>query len=148
MKKHRVKPSSAPMTSIKVNGVQFHYFHSEVLGRCRAILINPDENLAFSPTAAKAEKSHVELIFEEIDLYEAESAKKAENPQKNTLSKGQQLECFMECANRLADRVDRYMQNYFSASDYESKRYWWDKLLLAEKAKARVNRKIGQLSED
>lgn len=158
MKKHRVVPSKAPLTSIKVNGVPFHYFHSDKLGSCRAILINPDENLAVtlseapaaaaqsvtpSPTA-KSEKSDVELIFEEIDLYEQETAKKAEKP----LSKGQKLECLMECGNRLADRVERYLQNYISASDYESKRYWWDKLLLAEKAKARVHRKMAKMLWD
>jgi hypothetical protein len=71
------------MTSILVNGKPFHYFHSDKLGSCRAILINPDENLALppAPTAAKSEKSHVELIFEEIDLYEQENAKKARKPQ-------------------------------------------------------------------
>jgi len=33
------------VTTIHVSGKPHHYFHSEVLGGCRAILISDDENL-------------------------------------------------------------------------------------------------------
>jgi N-acetylmuramoyl-L-alanine amidase CwlA len=160
MKKHRVVPSKAPMTSIKVNGVPFHYFHSDKLGSCRAILISPDENLAVtlptapasaaqsvthSPTAAKAEKSHVDLVNEEIDLYEQELRKKAKKPQKNILSKGQKLENLMNTSERLGKRIDRYLKNWREASDYESKVYWREKTYAAEKANGRVIRKMTEM---
>jgi hypothetical protein len=65
MKEYRVKPSKAAVTSIDVAGCPRHYFHSEKLGKCRAILIRPDENLP-------RPKSHVDLINEEIDLFEGQ----------------------------------------------------------------------------
>lgn len=49
MKRYKVTPSEAPVTSITVEGVPWHYFHSNALGRCRAIIISPDENLLDLP---------------------------------------------------------------------------------------------------
>lgn len=87
MKRTRIVPSSSPVTTVVVSGTPHHYCHSEALGRIRAIVIAPDENLPVpyrltEKAKAYQEKSHVELIFEEIDLYEQESAKNAENPRK------------------------------------------------------------------
>ena len=75
MKYKRVVPSAAPVTTIVVNGQPRHYFHSDKLGKCRAVIIAEDENL---PPAPKAEKSHRQSIDEIIDEYEQELAKKAE----------------------------------------------------------------------
>lgn len=49
MKERRVVPSPAPITTIVVQGKAHHYFHSEILGKCRAIIIDEAENLPFSP---------------------------------------------------------------------------------------------------
>lgn len=54
MKEKRVVPSNAPLTTILVNGQAQHYFHSEVLGKCRAIVITDTENL---PGPAKSNES-------------------------------------------------------------------------------------------
>jgi hypothetical protein len=45
MKQTRIVPSSSLVTTVVVSGKPQHYFHSEVLGKCRAILIADDENL-------------------------------------------------------------------------------------------------------
>ena len=52
MKERRIVVSSKPVTTIHVSGQDLHYFHSEVLGKCRAILISDDENL---PRPAKSQ---------------------------------------------------------------------------------------------
>lgn len=48
MKAYKVKPSHVPVTSIPIDGLPHHYFHSHVLGRCRAIIIAENENLPMS----------------------------------------------------------------------------------------------------
>ncbi len=67
MKHARIVPSQAPVTSISVMGKAQHYFHSEKLGRCRALIISEAENLP-RPT----EKSHRQEIDEIIDEFEQE----------------------------------------------------------------------------
>lgn len=62
MKQRRIVPSIKPVTSIRVAGKYHHYFHSEALGNCRAILIAPGENLP-RPTAKT-------LANDEIDTQE------------------------------------------------------------------------------
>lgn len=59
MKEYRVKPSKAAVTTISVASRQHHYFHSEVLGSCRAVLISDDENLP-RPTADKSHRQESE----------------------------------------------------------------------------------------
>jgi hypothetical protein len=129
------------VTSISVNGKAHHYFHSEALGNCRAIIISDAENL---PSPA-AEKSHASMVNDEIDIYEQELAKKVKKPQKNTLSKGDKLDMLMNCSARLQSRIDRYFKNYQEASDRDSRDYWWDRMRSAEKANTRVIHKIGLL---
>lgn len=70
MNRKRIVPSTKPVTTIRVAGKPHHYFHSEVLGSCRAIIIAPDENLP------NREKSHVDLVNEEIELFEQKQAEK------------------------------------------------------------------------
>jgi hypothetical protein len=45
MKERRIVASSSPVTTIRVQGQDRHFFHSRTLGKCRAVLIAPDENL-------------------------------------------------------------------------------------------------------
>lgn len=53
MKYKRIVASTKPVTTIVVAGQPRHYFHSEVLGQCRAILISRDENLPSAPPPFK-----------------------------------------------------------------------------------------------
>lgn len=69
MKRYKVVPSKASVTSITVEGLPLHFFHSKLLGRCRAIVIAEDENLPV-PLA---------LTPKAIDLIEA-SLKKPKKP--------------------------------------------------------------------
>lgn len=117
MKYKRIVASTKPVTTIRVAGKAHHFFHSEALGKCRAIIISPDENLPAAPTNAKH------------------------------LSKGDKLDNLMNCSKRLGDRIRCYLDNYLKASDYESKRYWWEKLRAAEKGDSRVIRKMRELLE-
>lgn len=113
---------------------------------CNAKLgaIAEDENLP-RPTT---EKSHADLVNEEIDLYEQQTAKKPQTPQKNTLSKGDKLEMLMNCSARLQSRIDLYFKNYLQAKDQDSSDFWWNKVRAAQKADNRVLRKIGILFVD
>lgn len=87
MKRIRIVPSNKPVTTVVVAGKPHHYFHSEVLGTCRAIIIAEEENLPSRPGEALndlqlsmpelfAEKSHVDLVNEEIELFEQKQAEK------------------------------------------------------------------------
>lgn len=60
MKQTRIVASSKPVTTVVVSGKPLHYFHSDALGKCRAILISPDENL---PRAAVK----TEALYQELD---------------------------------------------------------------------------------
>jgi len=60
MKRTRIVPSTKPVTTIRVNGKDHHYFHSDVHGLMRGIIISPDENLP-SPAATK------EQLYSELD---------------------------------------------------------------------------------
>lgn len=137
MKHKRIVPSAKPVTSIRVAGKPYHYFHSDALGKCRAILISDDENLP-RPTT----QSHRQMIDEMIDEFEAEIAAKKAPKQ---LSKGEKLELLMNCSERLNGRLGRYFANYMQASDHESKNYWWSKVRATQKANTRVLAKIGLL---
>ncbi len=53
MKRKRIIASKSPVTTIRVQGINHHFFHSEVLGKCRAIIIAPDENLPRNPDEAQ-----------------------------------------------------------------------------------------------
>lgn len=144
MKYKQIVASSKPVTTVVVSGKPHHYFHSEALGKCRAIIISDAENLP-RPTT---EKSHADLVNEEIDLYEQQTAKKPQTPQKNTLSKGDKLEMLMNCSARLQSRIDLYFKNYLQAKDQDSSDFWWNKVRAAQKADNRVLRKIGILFVD
>lgn len=56
MKRTRIVASSKPVTTIRVSGKSHHYFHSEALGGCRAIIISEDENLPATPTLSKGDR--------------------------------------------------------------------------------------------
>ncbi len=64
MKDRRIVVSSKPVTTIHVSGKPHHFFHSEALGACRAILIAEDANLP------RTEKSHRQMVEETIDEME------------------------------------------------------------------------------
>lgn len=53
MKYKRIVASTKPVTTILVAGKPQHYFHSDKLGKCRAIIISPDENLPRNPDEAQ-----------------------------------------------------------------------------------------------
>jgi hypothetical protein len=69
-----------------------HFFYSEKLGKCRAIIITDAENLP-RPTA----QTHRQMVEEIIDEFEQEQA--AEE-----LSKGDKLAILMNCSDRLHKR--------------------------------------------
>lgn len=84
MKRYKVVPSKAPVTSVSVEGVPWHYFHSKALGRCRAIVILPEANLPapkpftvmrnqeLAAFLAKVEAKIDELWFPQTDLSDSE----------------------------------------------------------------------------
>jgi len=59
MKHRRIVASSKPVTTIHVSGTPHHFFHSDVLGKCRAVLISDGENLPLP--ALKTEVLYKEL---------------------------------------------------------------------------------------
>lgn len=67
MKVYKVKPSKAPVTSISVEGVPWHYFHSNALGRCRAIVISPTENLLTSKPYAAMRNDELLAYLQEVE---------------------------------------------------------------------------------
>jgi hypothetical protein len=138
MKEHRIVPANLPITTIHVDGQPHHYFQSEKLGKCRAIVIAPPHS----------EKSHVDMVNEEIDLYEQESPKKAEIPQKNMLSKGKRLEILMDCSDRLHQRWLAAWDTYNAIPVNHVRRIAaWKKLDTLTKANSRVSRKIALMLE-
>jgi hypothetical protein len=139
MKEHRIVPANLPVTTIHVDGQPRHFFQSEKLGKCRAIL---SENLPHS------EKSHADMVNEEIDLYEQESRKKAEIPQKNMLSKGKRLEILMGCSDRLHKRWLAAWDAYHALPvNHVHRIAAWKKLDTLTKANSRVSRKIALMLE-
>jgi hypothetical protein len=138
MKEYRVTPSKATVTSIDVAGCPRHYFQSEKLGKCRAIVI----------ALPHSEKSHADMVNEEIDLYEQESAKNAKNPQKNTLSKGKRLEILMDCSDRLHKRWLAAWDAYNALPEFAVERNKaFQTLDRITKANSRVTRKITLMLE-
>lgn len=119
MKEYRIVPSNAPVTSINVAGTSHHYFHSEKLGRLRAIRIAEDVNLDSSsqPYATKP------------------------------LSKGEQLEMLMSCGERLHKRYwslcDEH--NALPESDRKGRKELFARMERVYQANKRVARKIGLL---
>ncbi|HEY9658561.1 MAG TPA: hypothetical protein V6C65_08935 [Allocoleopsis sp.] len=140
MKHKRIVPSSQPVTSIRVAGKPYHYFHSEALGGCRAIIIGPDENLP-----RPAAQSHRQMIEEIINEYEAEIAAKKAPKQ---FSKGEQLEMLMDTDTRLCVRFAVAWTNYQMSSDRESQEYWFARAKRVQRAITRVAKKIGLLFVD
>lgn len=60
MKDRRIVAKPIPVTTIHVSGQPHHYFHSEALGACRAVLISPDENLPrTSPPLSKGKQLEI-----------------------------------------------------------------------------------------
>lgn len=98
MKVYKVVPSKSPVTSYEANGRMHAYFTSSVLGRCRAILLQdcpvPYELTPQAIAFIKNEKSHVDLVNEEIELFEKQAP----------LSKGDKLAILMNCSDRLHKR--------------------------------------------
>ena len=68
MKQIRVVPSKSPVTSIEVSGQAMHFFHSQALGKCRAIIISPDENLPSPSKSLFASKFDVKTgLYAELE---------------------------------------------------------------------------------
>lgn len=115
MNHKRIIPSSSPVTTINVAGKAHHYFHSDVLGGCRAILISPDENLPRSTP-----------------------------PPPLRLSKGDRLEMLMNCSARLHKRWQRYYHAIYELpeNDYKGRNAAFARLERIHKATSRLSRKI------
>jgi hypothetical protein len=135
MKVYKVTPSKAPVTRITVEGVPWHFFHSKLLGRCRAIVIAEDENLPV-PLA---------LTPKAIDLIEA--SRKEATPAA-PLSKGQKLAILMDCDDRLNFRFAEAWVKFKKARDNESKAYWLAKSTVIQRAMMRLSKKISKLFEE
>ena len=119
MKDYRIVASNAPVTTIQVAGTPHHYFHSERLGKVRAIRIAENENLT-SPAKPYATKP---------------------------LSKGEQLEALMDCGERLHKRYwSLYVQyDALPESDRKGRKALFAKMEAVNDASIRVSRKIGLL---
>jgi hypothetical protein len=119
MKEHRIVASNAPVTTIKVAGRPHHYFHSEKLGKVRAIRIAENENLA-------------------------PGSKHYATP---PLSKGEQLEMLMDCGERLHKRYwslcDEY--NALPESARKARKELFARMERVYQGQKRVARKIGLL---
>lgn len=135
MKRYKVVPSKAPVTSIKVEGVPWHYFHSNALGRCRAIIISPAENLPvpIAPTP---------MAIEAIEESHKQAAKTA------LLSKGEKIAMLMDCNDRLGFRFAEAWVKFQNASDKESKAFWLAKSTRIQRALTRISKKIANIFED
>lgn len=118
----RIVVSSAPVTTIDVQGTSHHFFHSERLGKCRAILIAEDENIAPAPKPY------------------------ATKP----LSKGEQLEALMDCSDRLHRRfMSAYDALHATPySESEAREAAFEKAKRIQKANRRLNRKIAWLLDE
>lgn len=116
MKDKRIVATDSPVTTVIVAGRPHHYFHSEALGRCRAILITEDENLeAFAkPYATKP------------------------------LSTDERLEALMDCGERLHERFVSYFDALHSIphTDFKRRTAAILKIKNIQKANRRLNRKI------
>lgn len=66
----RIVTSNSPVTSVSIDGTPHHYFHSEALGKCRAILIADSENLASPHFEAPIRQSVVDWCKEVDSLCE------------------------------------------------------------------------------
>jgi hypothetical protein len=121
MKDQRIVATDSPVTCVTIDGRPHHYFHSEKLGKCRALLISEDVNLshAAKPYATKP------------------------------LSKGEKLEMLMDCGERLHERFILAFDALRTLPDCDHKGR--DKALAKvqriQKANRRVNRKITLLLE-
>ena len=116
MKEHRIVASNAIVTPVIIGVTPHHYFHSEKLGKCRAILIAPDENLASvaKPYATKP------------------------------LSKGEQLEMLMDCGERLHQRYFLLYTQYdaLTDSDWKARKALLVKMNAVNDASTRLTKKI------
>jgi hypothetical protein len=115
----RIVTSNAPVTSVNVDGRPHHYFHSEKLGKCRALVISEDVNLGHAPGPY------------------------ATKP----LGKGEQLESLMDCGERLHKRYWSLWIEYdaLPESDNKGRKALLAKMDMVNDASIRVSRKIGLL---
>lgn len=119
MKEHRIVTSNAPVTCLLVDGTPHHYFHSEKLGKCRAIQIAENENL------------------------EPGSKHYATKP----LSKGEKLEMLMDCGERLQKRYWLFWAEYdaLPESDRKSRNAIFAKMENVHRASNRITQRICHL---
>lgn len=142
MKVYKVVPSKSPVTSWDVNGRMHAYFTSSVLGRCRAILLQdcpvPYELTPQALAFIKKEKSHVELMNEEIELFEKQAP----------LSKGDKLAILMNCSDRLHKRWLAAWDAYRACPvNHVSCNAAFAKLDRITKANTRLSKKIAMMLE-
>lgn len=76
MKQYKVKPSNRPVLTDKTVRSPRHFFQSEKLGDCKAFLIDESENL--HRAAVFNAVSHVDMVHQAIDEFEAQIALKDE----------------------------------------------------------------------
>jgi len=76
MKDKRIVATDSPVTTVIVSGTPHHYFHSQALGKCRAILIAPDENLSPALSQAPIRQSVIDWCQEVDKLCEKIENKK------------------------------------------------------------------------
>lgn len=145
MKRKRIVASNKPVTTVVVQGNPHHYCHSKALGKIRVILIDPDENIPVPFVLTQkakdlVEKSHVELIHEEIELFEQEQAVKE-------LSKGDKLALLINCGNRLHDRFQlaREALDFLPENDYEGRKKAFAYMKRVNDASDRIVNKISEL---
>lgn len=119
MKEHRIVASNAPVTTVIIGVTPHHYFHSEKLGKVRAIRIA--ENVNLQPGS-----KHYET---------------------NPLSKGEQLEALMDCGERLQSRYWSFWYQYdaLPENDRKGRKALLSKMDAVHAASIRVSRKIGLL---
>lgn len=115
----RIVTSNSPVTSVSIDVTPHHYFHSEALGKCRAILIAEDENLtpAAKPYATKP------------------------------LSKGEKLEMLMDCGERLHQRYWSLYRQYDALpdSDWKGRKALFSRMEQVNNASTRLIKKIKQV---
>lgn len=142
MKVYKVVPSKSPVTSCEVNGRMHAYFTSSVLGRCRAIQIQdspvPYELTPKALAFVKQEKSHVDLVNEEIELFEKQAP----------LSKGDKLKILMDCSDRLHKRWLMAWEVHRALPIYDVRlNAAFAKLQRLTQANSRLNAKIAKMLE-
>lgn len=149
MKEYRVKPSKAAVTTIDVASRHHHYFHSESLGKSRAILISPDENLPVPfQLTDKAKTFLAESKRPKLEQDSQESlVQEQAAPAPKILSKGEQLEVLMNCSKRLHRRWEKYYYAIYALpeNDLKGRNAAFAKLERVHKAVSRLSKRIQAL---